>query len=109
MSSWFLLMIAIGFEVAGTTCMKLSNGFTRLWPSIGIYAFFALALLFLTLALKRLDVGLLYAVWSGVGTLAIVIIGMVLFGESMSALKVLFIALILIGVIGLKILSSSAG
>jgi len=109
MSSWFFLLIAIGFEVAGTTCMKLSNGFTRLWPSIGIYAFFALALLFLTLALKRLDVGLLYAVWSGVGTLAIVIIGMVLFGESMSALKVLFIALILIGVIGLKILSSSAG
>jgi multidrug transporter EmrE-like cation transporter len=84
MSSRFLLLSAIGFEVAGSTCMKLSLGFSR-WMS-GCFTRSGQA-----------------------SALAIVIIGMAVFGESMTSLKAFFIAPILVGVIGLKILSSSAG
>jgi small multidrug resistance pump len=97
------LLLAILFEVSGTTCMKLSQGFTRLWPSIGLGVFYAASLTFLTLALKRIDVSVAYAVWSGLGTALIAIIGVAAFREPLTAVKVGSIVLIILGVVGLNL------
>jgi small multidrug resistance pump len=97
------LLLAILFEVSGTTCMKLSQGFTRLWPSIGLGVFYATSLAFLTLALKRIDVSVAYAVWSGLGTALIAVIGIAVFREPLTALKISSIVLIVLGVVGLNL------
>ncbi|MBK1988399.1 multidrug efflux SMR transporter [Sphaerospermopsis aphanizomenoides BCCUSP55] len=101
--SWLYLMIAIIFEVSGTTCMKLSEEFTKLIPSILIFVFYGLCLTFLTLSLRKLEVSIVYAVWSGVGTLIITSIGIVWFRESFTLIKVMSIFLIIMGVIGLNL------
>jgi small multidrug resistance pump len=98
-----ILVIAIVFEVAGTTCMKLSNGFTRLGPSIAIFALYGASLACFTLALKGLPLSVASAVWSGVGTSLVAVIGFVHFREPVTFAKVAFIVLILIGVIGLNL------
>lgn len=100
--SWLYLLLAIFTEVAGTTSMKLSRGFTELEPSIFIFIFYALSLGFLTLSLKKLEIGFAYAIWSGVGTLLIFFIGISLFHEPITLLKSLALCCIIIGVIGLK-------
>ena len=105
MQTWLWLIAAIGFEVAGTTAMKLSEGFNKLAPSIAMGIFYLLSLGALTLALKRIDVSVAYAVWSGVGTAMIALIGVVLFGESMTLLKLLSILAIIAGVVGLHLAS----
>ena len=102
-TTWVYLLLAILFEVAGTTSMKLSNGFTNLTPSIFIFVFYGIAFVFLTLTLKRLDVSFAYAVWSGLGTLLIALIGVFYFNEPMNIIKGLSLALIIVGVIGLKL------
>jgi small multidrug resistance pump len=68
MQYWIYLLGAIAFEVAGTMAMKLSEGFTRTWPSVAMMVFYLLSLGALTLALKRFDMSMAYAIWSGVGT-----------------------------------------
>ncbi len=109
MTSWILLVAAILFEVAGTTSMKLSAGFTKLTPSVLIFVFYALAFGALTLTLKTLDVSVVYAIWSGLGTALISVIGIVWFRESVTAAKVASICLIIVGVVGLNLASSSQG
>src|SRR5579863_4393155 len=79
--AWFYLTLAIFTEVAGTTSMKLSAGFTELTPSILIFLFYALSFTFLRLSLKRLEIGFAYATWSGLGTLLIFLIGVCFFQE----------------------------
>ncbi|MGC2854584.1 DMT family transporter [Novispirillum sp. DQ9] len=106
---WLFMIGAIGFEVAGTTCMKLAEGFTRPLPSVLIFVFYAISFTLLTLALKRLDVSVVYPLWSGVGTVAIAVIGVAWFGESLSWLKVASIALIILGVVGLSIGRAESG
>lgn len=101
--SWVYLVLAILFEVAGTTSMKLSEGFTRLVPSIGIAVFYLLSFSILTLALRQIDISVAYAIWSGVGTALITVIGAVIFREPVTALKVGSIALIIAGVVGLNL------
>ncbi len=96
-------MIAIFFEIAGTTCMKLSEEFTRLVPSILIFLFYGLCLTFLTLSLRKIEVSIVYAVWSGLGTIVITSIGIIWFRESFTPLKVMSIFLRIIGVIGLNV------
>lgn len=100
---WVTLVFAIAFEVAGTTSMKLSEGFTKLVPSVAIFVCYAFAFALLTLTLRTMGVGITYAIWSGVGTVATAIIGVLVFGESMGLLKVGCIALITIGVVGLML------
>ncbi len=107
MSSWFMLMMAIVFEVTGTTAMKLSDGFTRPLPSILLILFYFLSLAALTLALKRIEVSIAYAVWAGVGTVLVAVIGILWFREPVSLLKVGSILLIVAGVVGLHL--SGAG
>lgn len=104
---WVYLICAITLEVSGTTCMKLSQGFTRPVPAVLMAVFYGLSLSAMTLALKKMDVSLAYAVWSGMGTALIASIGVLWFKEPISALKLISLVLIIIGVIGLK-LSGSA-
>ena len=96
------LIMAIVLEVAGTTSMKLSNGFSNLIPSICIFIFYFFSFFFLTLSLKKLEVSLAYAVWAGLGTLLIVVVGVLYFHEPMNAVKFLSLLLIIVGVVGLK-------
>ncbi len=100
---WIYLTIAILFEVAGTTSMKLSHGFTRILPSIMIFVFYGLSFAAITLALKRLEVSVAYAIWAGLGTVLITIIGILWFREPGNLIKYISIALIVIGVIGLNL------
>ena len=89
--------------MAGTTAMKLSEGFTKTLPSVAMTLFYILSLAMLTLTLKKIDVGVAYAIWSGVGTALIAGIGVVLFGESLTPLKIASIVLIILGVVGLQL------
>ncbi len=101
--SWIFLVFAILFEVAGTTCMKLSEGFTKLLPSVGLGVFYLLSLTLLTLALKRIDVSVAYAIWSGLGTAVISVIGIAIFREPVTAMKIGSLVLIVLGVVGLNL------
>lgn len=100
--TWLYLALAILLEISGTTCMKLSEGFTRLVPSILLVVFYTLSFGMLTLALKKLDVSIAYAIWSGVGTALIAAIGVLWFKEPATALKLISLGLIVIGVVGLN-------
>lgn len=107
MMSWVYMLGAIVLEVAGTTSMKLAEGFTRPLPSIGVFAFYSASLAMLTLALKTWDVSVAYAMWSGLGTALIVTIGVIWFGEALTVMRVTCILLIIIGVVGLNMSGSS--
>jgi small multidrug resistance pump len=99
--AWMLLSVAICLEVAGTTCMKLSHGFTNWVPSVAMFGFYCLAFACNTFATKTLDLSITYAVWSGVGTIATACIGIFFFKEAATALKLVSISLIVAGVFGL--------
>ena len=96
--SWIFLAAAIFFEVAGTTFLKLSNGFSRLVPVIFMFVFYITSLSLLSLVLKKIEVGIAYAIWSGVGTATITLIGIVFFSESINILKIGGIILVIAGV-----------
>ncbi len=103
MQSWLYLTGAIILEVAGTSCMKLSEGFSKLIPSVLIFVFYGLSFVGLTIALKKIDVSIAYAVWAGIGTALIAVIGILYFKEPLTLVKVLSIFLIIIGVVGLNL------
>ena len=103
MKTWLLLTAAILLEVAGTTSMKFSVGFTRLVPSVLIFVFYAASFTVLTLALRKLDISIAYAIWSGLGTVLITMIGIFWFKEPATALKLTCILLIILGVVGLNL------
>lgn len=102
MHHWLYLAAAILFEVAGTTSMKLAQGFTRPLPSVLIFVFYGLAFVALTLTLKKMDISVAYSVWSGVGTALIAAIGFFWFQEPLTPVRLACIALIVIGVVGLN-------
>jgi len=99
--AWAVLGLAILLEVAGTTCMRLAEGFTRLTPSVLIFVFYALSFALNTLIIRTLGLSVVYAVWSGVGTVLTALIGFLYFKEPATALKLVSIGLIVIGVMGL--------
>ena len=84
--SWIYLMMAILLEVVGTTCMKLSVGFTKLVPSVAMFLLYGASLGVLTLALKKIDLNIAYATWSGLGTMLIVLLGIVIYDEPTTGL-----------------------
>jgi len=98
---WLMLIAAIAFEVAGTTSMKLAEGFTRPLPSVLIFVFYAISFTLMTYVLRSIDISVTYPIWSGVGTLAIALIGMWWFGKEMTWLKAASVGLIVLGVVGL--------
>ena len=106
--AWLWLMLAIVLEVSGTLCLKWSAGFTRLLPSILIVVFYSASFASLVMALKRIELGVAYAIWAAAGTALIVALGIVLFKESASLLKLSGIALIIVGVVLLHISGKSA-
>lgn len=87
MRGWFFLTCTILLEVAGTTCMKLCQGFTRLVPSALIFVFYGLSFASLTVVLDEIEVSVAYAVWSGLGTALIATVGFVWFKEPLTAVK----------------------
>ena len=103
--SWMLLTLAIVLEVAGTTNMKLSQGFTERLPSVLVFVFYGLSIGALTLSLKRIDVSVAYAVWSGLGTAIIAMVGVGLFGEALTGGMVVALVLIVVGVVMLNLVS----
>ncbi len=105
---WIWLFAAILLEVAATIFMKLSNGFTRLVPTIFMALLYGVSFLPLAIALKKMDVGIVYAVWSAVGTVLVTMMGAFLFKESMTWPKVAAITLIVVGVIALNLTERSA-
>ena len=97
------LVIAIVLEVCGTTCMKLSQGFTRVVPSVLLFVFYGLSFSAMTFSLKTIDVSFAYAVWAGVGTALIVLVGILGFREPVTVAKVISLGFIIIGVVGLHL------
>jgi len=100
---WIYLTLAIVFEVAGTTCMKLSAGFTKAVPSVLMWVFYALCFFLMTLALKKFEVSVVYAIWSGVGTALIATVGILYFREPVTLLKMGGIAAIIGGIVALHL------
>ena len=101
-----LLTIAILAEVAGTVALKYTDGFTNLGPSAVVVAGYGLSFWMLALVLRDLPIGLTYAVWAAVGTALIAAIGIVAFGEPATTMKLLSLALIIAGTIGLNVAGS---
>ncbi|MCX4879957.1 MULTISPECIES: multidrug efflux SMR transporter [unclassified Streptomyces] len=101
--AFLMLLAAIAAEVGGTTAMKFSDGFSRLWPSLLTLAGYGVSFALLAQTLKTMSVGAAYAVWAGLGTAAIVAIGMVFLGEQMTVQKAAGIALIIVGVVVLNL------
>lgn len=105
--AWFYLMLAILFEIGGTSALKMSQGFTHLTPSLVIFPAYAVSFVFLTLAVKFIPISVAYAVWSGVGTALIAAIGMLVFREPVSMSKLVFVGIIIFGVVGLQLSAQS--
>lgn len=99
MNPWTILSLAILLEVFGTICLKLSHGMTRPLPVLGVVLFYLSAFALMSVCLKKLEVGTVYAVWSGVGTALVAVIGILYFGESFTWLKFLGLSLVIAGVI----------
>lgn len=103
--SWIYLIAAIISETFATSMLKQAEGFTVLVPSAATVVGYALSFFFLSQALKELDISVAYAIWSALGIVLITIIGIFFFHEHVSALKILFISLILVGTVGLKLIN----
>ena len=101
--AWFTLFIAGLCEVGWAIGLKYTEGFTRLWPTLGTVAAMAISLWLLGIAMKSLPVGTAYAVWVGVGAVGTVILGIVLFGEPANPARLISVMLIVAGIIGLKL------
>ncbi|NIZ03519.1 DMT family transporter [Thalassospira lucentensis] len=106
--SWVYLIAAIGLEVIGTVSLKFSNGFTDWRFSALSLAVYGLSFWVLSLTLRVIPVSTAYAVWAGLGTAAVAIIGLVFFKEPMTALKGIFLLMIIGGVVGLKAISNES-
>jgi len=108
MNPWLILILAILLEVSGTICLKLSHGMTRTLPILGVTIFYLSTFTLLSFSLKTLDMGTVYAIWSGVGTALIATIGILFFGESLTWIKMAGLGLVITGVILLRV-SSTGG
>lgn len=101
--AWLILVLAGLFEVAWAIGLKYTDGFTRFWPSVGTLAAMLISVVLLAVAMKSLPVGTSYAVWVGVGAVGTAILGIVLFGEAASPGRLASLALIVAGIVGLKL------
>ncbi len=102
---WIFLSVAILFEVAGITSLKLSRGFAEMWPSVGVFVFYVCSAAAVVLALRRLELSVAYAIWSGVGTALTAMIGFAYFREPLTLIKLASLALVVLGVVGLSLAS----
>lgn len=107
MVAYLFLALAIVAEVAGTTCMKFSEGFTKWQFGVGMAVCYSVSLYSVTITLKYFEIGKTYAIWAGLGTALIAILGFVFFKETVTWIKIASILLIILGVVGLNLTSSS--
>lgn len=108
MNPWILLGLAIAAEVVGTSALKASAGFSKLWPSAVVLVSYGAAFYLLSLTLRTIPVGIAYAVWSGVGVVLIALIGWLVFGQKLDGAGLLGMGLIVAGVLVLNLLSKSS-
>ncbi|BCN41025.1 putative multidrug resistance protein [Alicycliphilus denitrificans] len=101
--TWFVLVIAGLFEVGWAIGLKYTQGFTRFWPTAGTIAAMVVSIGLLGLAMRTLPVGTAYAVWTGIGAVGTVVLGIVLFGEPATVARLACVGLILAGIVGLKL------
>ena len=101
--AWLTLVCAGLLEIVWATALKQSEGFTRLWPSVVGVGGAALSFVLLAVALRQLPAGTGYAVWVGIGAVGVAITGIVLLGEAVSAARMLFLTVIVVGVVGLRL------
>jgi len=104
--AWLVLVAAATFEIAFALSLKPSEGFSRFWPTAGVLVFGVISVALLSKTLDRLPVGTAYAVWTGLGSVGVVILGIFLFDEPLTAARVACIALIVAGVVGLRLAGS---
>lgn len=109
MNNWICLSLAIVAETVATTALKSSEGFSRLWPSLIVVGGYGLAFYLLALTLRTIPVGVAYAVWSGVGTVLIALLGWAVHGQKLDAPALIGIALIVAGVMVMNLFSSTGG
>ncbi len=107
MQTFLILFFAILAEVTGTTALKLSNGFTKLIPSLIVVIGYGASFYLLSLALKAMPIGVAYAIWSGVGLILTVIAGMVIWRETLDWARIVGIVLILLGIVFINVVSKS--
>jgi quaternary ammonium compound-resistance protein SugE len=103
--AWIVLVLAGVLEIGWAVGLKYTEGFSRLWPSVATIGAMVVSLLLLGLAVRTLPIGTAYAVWTGIGTVGTVLLGMALFGEPAAPLRLAFIAMIIAGIIGLKLVT----
>jgi quaternary ammonium compound-resistance protein SugE len=101
--SWILLIVAALFEIAWAVGLKFTEGFTRLWPSLGVGVALVVSVALLGWAAKTLPIGTAYAVWTGLGAAGTIVCGILYLGEPMTVNRIVCVGLILAGVIGLKL------
>ena len=104
---WIYLLLAGIFEIGFASGLKYTEGFTRLWPSVGTIVAAGISLWLLTQALRTMPVGTAYAIWTGIGAAGTFLIGIWLFGEAASLARFFFVGLILIGILGLRMTTPS--
>lgn len=103
--SWLYLLLAAVFEVTWAVAMKYSNGFTVLWPSLITAVTYILSAVFLSFSLKNLNLGMAYSMWTGFGIVGTSVLGVFLLQEKLTVPQVLCVALIVIGIVGLRLLA----
>ncbi|MBO6539073.1 MAG: quaternary ammonium compound efflux SMR transporter SugE [Rhizobiaceae bacterium] len=103
--AWFALFAAGLFEVGWAIGLKYSEGFTRLWPSVWTVASMSISMVLLGIALRSLPLGTAYAIWTGIGTVGTVILGIMLFAEPAEMMRIVCILLIVAGIVGLKLVT----
>jgi quaternary ammonium compound-resistance protein SugE len=103
--AWIVLVVAGVFEVAWAIGLKYTDGFTRLWPSVGTAAAMIVSVVLLGWAMRTLPVGTAYAVWTGIGAVGTVILGIALFGEAATLARLACVGLIVAGIVGLKLVT----
>lgn len=101
--AWAMMIIAGFFEIIMALGLKFSEGFTRLWPTVGMIAASLVSFYCLSRSLKEIPIGTAYAVWTGIGAAGTAILGMIFFGDSVTFMRIFCIFLIIAGVIGLKV------
>jgi small multidrug resistance pump len=107
MNHWFAQAIAIVAEVIGTTALKASNEFTRLWPSLIVVAGYGTAFYFMALSMRVLPVGIMYAIWSGMGIVLVSIIGWVVYRQVLDMPAIIGVGLIIAGAVVINVFSKS--
>jgi len=105
--AWTLLLVAGFFEIVWATALKFTDGFTRLWPSVATVGAMAISMICMSFALRAIPMGTAYAVWTGIGAVGTVLLGILMFDEPKNAVRLLCLAMIIFGIAGLKLSAPS--